>query len=249
MKSIITNPLLPELPKTKKELLERIPPILQNSYLILPQCGSGTGAVGTMLELLLGSQGKNKAFADSCGIEVKFNSPNNLLTMFHKEVFGGEKSILPLVKQFGKIDKDGRRSFRHTVKDSSPYFNISRKNNQIIVEAINCDLMVYWHENDVIKAISKKLDEIIVVQGSVTTDKITKQKVASYDAAWYCKNIDFEYFWDNILNHDIVVDFDVREKTPDSNVLRNHGTKFRMYFNDKFRKMYKTCRQIIPANS
>jgi len=197
-----------------------------------------------MLELLLGSEGKNKAFADSCGIEVKYNSPKILLTMFHKEVNGGERSLLPLVKKFGKTDVQNRQSFRHTVTDTSGYFNIRRANRQIIVESITTKDQVFWNEDDIVKAISKKLDEIIVVQGSVTTDKATGNKIAFYESGWHCKNIDFPIFWDNIINHDIVVDFDAREKTPGSDVLRNHGTKFRMLFDEKFRAMYKTCKKL-----
>jgi hypothetical protein len=91
-------PQLPSTPKSNKELFTRLKGVLGREYEILAECKRWSGAPGRMLELLLSSEGRSKNIIDSVSTEIKFKTlAPTLLTLFHKEVDGGDKSLSTFV--------------------------------------------------------------------------------------------------------------------------------------------------------
>ena len=222
---------LPTTPKSKKELFGRLKNIIGNEYEILPQCKNGSGAPGRMLELLLGSEGRNKNIADSVGVEVKFKTKAlTLLTLFHKEVDGGDKSLSDFVHEFGKMDEHGRISFRNTVRNSE-IFRVIRQAGRVIVRAKdNKTKEVSWSEDALVNAASNKLKDLVLVKGYAETRNGTRY--VKFNSAQRLTNLKITDFLNAIAGGYVVVDFDARQKSPGSKTLRNHGTKFRMKLED-----------------
>jgi len=222
---------LPESPKSKKELFGRLKNIIGNEYEILPECKGGSGAPGRMLELLLGSEGRSKNIADSVGTEIKFKTAApTLLTLFHKEVDGGDKVLSPFVHEFGKMDDEGRISFRNTVRNSET-FRVVRQSGKVIVRAkSDKEKEVSWSEDVLVNAASKKLADLVLVSG--TTETRDGIKFVKFVSALRLTKLKITDFLNAIAGGYVVVDFDARQKLPGSKTLRNHGTKFRMKIDD-----------------
>jgi hypothetical protein len=223
--------ILPSSPKSKKELFTRLKSVLGNEYEILPQCKGGSGAPGMMLELLLGSEGRSKNIADSVGTEIKFKTEApTLLTLFHKEIDGGSKALANFVLGYGKVDEEGRVSFRNTVRNSE-IFRVVRQEGRVIVRAKNDrSKEVFWSENVLVNAASKKLNDLVLVSGSV--ESRNGVRFVKFNSATRLTNLKITDFLNAITGGYVVVDFDARQKEPGSKTLRNHGTKFRMKTED-----------------
>jgi hypothetical protein len=236
------------VPKSKKELFERIATLVGTGKLleIPPDCGKGTGAPGHFLEKLLGSDGSNKAIADTVGVEVKFHSSAGcLLTLLHKEVHGGNTAILPMVRKFGSKNKDGLLSFRCTVTDSSP-FRVARSDGKVIIRPKTKKRgypEVFWYENDLLTPAVAKLRHVVLVHGQVKKDG--NVRFVRYDSAQSLTDFNSTDFLNAIGGKYILVEFDTREKEAGGSVLRNHGTKLRMKVED-VEKIWKTVEIIEP---
>jgi hypothetical protein len=219
------------LPKSEKELLYRCKELLakREEFIIPPECGKGTGAPGHLLELLLGSNGSNKSIADSVGVEVKFHSSSSLLTLFHKEISGGNSSILPLVRKYGFPDKKGRLSFRHTIRQSDK-FRVVQANGKIFVRSRDEACEVFWDANELLVPATDKLRKLLLIEGSVR--QCDGVKYVKYISGKYLTSFKATDFLNAICGEYVLVDFDAREKSPGSSVLRNHGTKFRISVDD-----------------
>ncbi len=217
------------VPKTKKELLTRLPGVLNGEWREIPAvAGRGTGAPGNFLEQLLGAEGANKAMADTVGVEVKYHSngrKGSLLTLLHQEVEGGKSSLLPLVREFG-IKKKGLLNFRHTVNPTSP-FCVDREPGKVIVRRKSGDgHRVFWAEATLLNAVIRKLNCVILVEGQMTTQG--GKRYVRYISAQWLTDFKSTEFLSHLLGRYIIVEFDARETAPGSTSLRNHGTKLRM---------------------
>ncbi len=188
----------------------------------------GTGGYGLITEYLLGIPANNRDGPDSGTWEVKTHGGmSNLLTLFHKSPDNGTPAIRSLVKQCGWHDKNGRLSFRHTLKaNSEKGFYVARDGNRIVVRNDQYPdiLPPYWTDDTLVTAFAYKLRRLALVSGIRRKDpkEFTYKSIRLYvDALPFA-------FLNAIMCGIVAIDFDVREQRPGSEALRNHGTKFRI---------------------
>lgn len=239
------NIQLPDLPKTKKELMARVISILGNEYEILPVCKDGTGAAGVMLELLLGSQGSNKSIADSAGTEIKFSRTTALVTLFHKDAQGGVDALSPFVYKYGKLNKAGLVSFRHTISNS-PVLRTVLQDGQVKVRAKdkNTDLEMFWEENTLMATAGKKLNDLVLVFGSVRKDG--GKRFVKFKSAKRLTDFKIKDFLNAVASGYVLVDIDARQNELGKKNLRNHGTKFRVKLDD-VGEIWNSVVNILPV--
>lgn len=213
-------------PKTKNQMLDRLREITTAGWLEMPadvKRYNGTGAPGNYLEDLLGLSAGNKDIADVLGWEVKYFTPKtSLMTLFHKEP--EPPGIMRyMVSKYGWKDKYGRLSFRHTIHGQSDRFLVVNDAGSIIVRPLNGNGPVpTWTHDALLNIAGGKLRRLVSVGGQ------RKGRAVKYNHAELYEDMHLTNFVQELVNGRIVIDFDVREKTPGSKVLRNHGTKFRV---------------------
>ena len=182
----------------------------------------GTGAPGRLLERLLGVNGGNFDTPDAGRWEIKFHSGAALLTLFHLE--GQPRGHLRgMVSQFGWPDKNGRTSFRHTIRGKSDLgFYIANEPDRIIVchDGLDEADSPYWTHDRLISAFAAKLRRLLLVQGTKRKGRVI------YEAATFYSEPMVTGFAKAVEQGIVAVDFDAR--TTDGAGLRNHGTKFRI---------------------
>ncbi|MCA9468045.1 MAG: hypothetical protein KC643_21740 [Nitrospira sp.] len=212
-------------PSTKKELFARLRDLIQHGWYELPKTSrcAGTGGCGNFLEDLLGLNVGSQDIADSVGWEIKYyTKATNLITLFHKEA-KPPTIMRHLVSKWGWADKQGRKSFRHTIKGRSDRFKVETDGGQIIVRPLKGNGPVpVWTHDDLLNIAGGKLRRLILVEGHRNGSKVRFGRADCYE------NLHLENFIYEVVRGTICIDFDVRENTPGSVGLRNHGTKFRV---------------------
>lgn len=211
-------------PANRKELFDRLVEILRHGPYEMPAARyTGTGGPGLYLEDLLGLRTGNRDVPDTLGFELKFyTSDTSLLTLFHKEP-QPEGIMRAMVSKFGWKDAQGRLSFRHTIAGHSDRFKVVSDANQIIVRPLKKNGIVpYWSHDDILSAAGAKLRRLVLVRGIRDGQKVT------YDRVDIHENLQLSFFIMEVERGTVRIDFDVREATPGSVGLRNHGTKFRV---------------------
>ena len=228
---------MPEAPKSKRELLERLTDVIQHGQYTMPKRYSGTGAPGLFLEDLLGLTTGNKDIPDALGWELKYYTlKTNLITLFHKEP-QPRKIVRYMVSKYGWKDAQNRLSFRHTIAGKTDRFKVSVDAGQIIVRPLKGNGPVpYWTESDILSAAGGKLRRLILVRG------VRNEQDVEYNRIDLFENLDLTHFIYEVMRGTVKIDFDVREKEPDSKALRNHGTKFRVAPDDMCRLYSKKQR-------
>lgn len=212
-----------------EDLYARLRGILKRGWIQIPDCPGygGTGAAGKILEKLLGVDGGNSDTPDAGRWEIKFHSKKALLTLFHLE---GEpkKHMHHIVREFGWPDKKGRTSFRHTIHKghSCLGFYISNESNRITVRHSDVSDIVwpYWTHDRLINAFASKFRRLIVVKGQKRKGEV------KYDVAHLYREPKITMFIEAIQRGIVAIDFDAR--TNNGRGLRNHGTKFRVSYDD-----------------
>jgi hypothetical protein len=216
--------LLP--PNTKRELFERVRSILQHGWYQMPEGArsAGTGGPGNFLEDLIGLKVGSQDIADSVGWEIKWYTPKtNLVTLFHKEAQPPE-IMRYMVRKWGWKDKNGCLSFRHTICGRSDRFKVEADTNQIVVRPVKGNGPVpYWTQDDLLSIAGGKLRRLMLVKG----ERGTARQIRFIQADCF-ENLSISSFIYEVVRGTIAIDFDVREASPGSTGLRNHGTKFRV---------------------
>jgi hypothetical protein len=215
---------IPQPPKTKKELFQRIADVIRHGEYDMPITRyKGTGGPGIFLEDLLGLTTGNKDIPDSIGWELKYYTvKTNLITLFHKEP--QPIGIMRyMVSKFGWKDSRGRLSFRHTISGKSDRFIIEEDAGQIVVRPIKGNGSIpYWTQDDILSVAGGKLRRLALVRGSRKLQKVKFEQVDCFE------NLQLTEFIYDLTRGIIKIDFDVREAKAGSIGLRNHGTKFRV---------------------
>ena len=211
-------------PTTKKELFQELVEVVRHEAYEMPtKRYSGTGAPGIYLEDLFGLTAGNKDIPDNLGYELKFYTPKtNLITLFHKEP-RPQGVVGYMVKRYGWKDKQGRKSFRHTIAGKSDRFQVDSDGDQIIVRRIKGNgLVPYWTKDDILNAAGAKLRRLVLVRGT------RKGQLVTYDRVVIYENLELSFFIWEVCNGTVKIDFDSREMRVGSKGFRNHGTKFRV---------------------
>ncbi|HSK71359.1 MAG TPA: MvaI/BcnI family restriction endonuclease [Pyrinomonadaceae bacterium] len=222
----MTNLIPFTTPNSKKELFARLREILSLGWINMPEDVArynGTGGPGNFLEDLIGLNAGNKDIADIIGWEVKyFNPTTHLITLFHKEP-QPEGVLRYMVNRFGWIDKDGRKSFRHTIRGKSDRFIVADDAGNIIVRPLKGNGIVpMWTHDQLLNIAGGKLRRLMLVRGERRGRDVRFHRVDCFE------NLHLTLLIAEIINGTIAIDFDAREAKPGSVGLRNHGTKFRV---------------------
>ena len=211
-----------------EELFARIRQAIARGWINVPEGYGygGTGGAGRILEELLDAQGGNLDTPDAGKWEIKFHTKSALLTLFHKEA-EPTGHVHHLVRLFGIDDAKGRKSFRHTIKGrSSAGFYVTNEANRITVrnDPRSDVTWPYWTHDALLNAFVAKLRRVIVVTGK------RKKPMVRYEAAWAYEEPRSTRFMDAVEKGIVAIDFDAR--TNNGRGLRNHGTKFRVAYED-----------------
>ena len=212
-------------------------------------CGSGTwemhnggtGQPGAVLEDLLGIETNNVDLPDFQRWEVKFHGGTAPITLFHKE--GQPKGAVgKMVKEFGWLDANGRRSFRHTIwGESNRGFKVVDRDDRINVTHAEASLVSWSHDMLVVTA-SSKLRNTVLVAGRVSRRQ--GKRFVDFKDAYLLADFLPSAFVSGLIEGWIAVDFDAREQSPGSNGFRNHGTKFRVKHQD-MRRIFGRVEKLI----
>ena len=195
---------------------------------------NGTGGPGNYLEDLLGLTAGNKDIADIIGWEVKYISPQtNLITLFHKEP-QPEGIMRYMVSKHGWNDSEGRKSFRHTINGRSDKFVVDDDAGSIVIRSLKGESLVpTWTHDTLLNIAGGKLRRLLLVEGERDGRKVRFRRADCYE------NLHLTLLMVEMVHGTIAIDFDVREASPGSVGLRNHGTKFRVSPNNVCRLYLK----------
>ena len=221
----MTNLINFPAPNSKKELFKRLREIIALGWQDMPadKRYNGHGAPGNFLEDLIGLRAGNQDIADVVGWEVKFFTPKtSLITLFHKEP-GPEGILRYMVSKYGWKDEQGRLSFRHTIKGRSDRFIVADDAGNVIVRPLKGNGAVpIWSHDTLLGVAGGKLRRLMLVRGERDGQRVRFHRVDCFE------NLHLTLLIAEMIQGTIAVDFDVREMTPGSVGLRNHGTKFRV---------------------
>jgi hypothetical protein len=213
-------------PKNKREMVARLRGLLELGWQEMssdvPRY-NGTGGPGNFLEDLLGLTAGSKDIPDCIGWEVKWCSPQtSLITLFHKEV-DDPKIMRYMVSKYGWRDAAGRLSFRHTIRGTSDRFKVFDDAGNIIVRPLKGNGPVpIWSHDTLLNVAGGKLRRLVVVQG------VRRERSVRFWRADLYETLHLTQLAEALTSGRIAIDFDVREASPNSKGLRNHGTKFRV---------------------
>ncbi|HXG64427.1 MAG TPA: MvaI/BcnI family restriction endonuclease [Blastocatellia bacterium] len=211
-------------PNTRKELFARLREIMKMGWLEMPDTPRyrGTGGPGCYLEDLIGLKAGNQDIADIVGWEVKYYTPKTtLITLFHKEP--DTRVLRYMVSKYGWKDKQGRLSFRHTIRGRSDRFEVVSDAGNIIVRPLEGNGPVpMWYHDTLLNIAGGKLRRLMLVRGERDGNRVRYDRVDCYE------KLHLTRLMDELVRGTIPIDFDVREMRPGSTALRNHGTKFRV---------------------
>ena len=215
-------------PRTRRELFDRIQSVIRHGWYDVPvnHGFGGTGGPGLFLEAVLGLTSGSADIPDAIGWELKwYTRQTNLVTLFHKEPDGPDAIMRYMVRQYGWRDAQGRLSFRHTIRARSDRFRVVDDARQLVVRPLQGNGPVpYWTHEELLAAVGAKLRRLVMVQGE-RRNHGRQVRFLRADAYETFHLADFVY---EVLQGNIAIDFDAREREPDSDGLRNHGTKFRV---------------------
>lgn len=221
-------------PPSDRELFGRLRALLRRGWVDIPGDPGygGTGAPGKLLEELLGVDGANLDIPDAGRWEIKYHSRNAALTLFHKEARPAGH-MHHLVREFGWPDKRGRTSFRHTIWGRSDRgFHVVGESDRITVRHGDGGDMVWpwWTHDDLINAFASKFRRLIVVRGRKRGDRVRYERADRFEEP------QTTLFVEAVARGIVAIDFDAR--TTRGRGLRNHGTKFRIRYDD-LRHLYR----------
>lgn len=221
VRELLNNPV----PVNRQALFARLRDVIALGWQPMPKNVkryNGTGGPGNFLEDLIGLKAGNQDIADVLGWEVKYyTKQTNFITLFHKEA-EPHGIMRYMVSRWGWLDKEGRKSFRHTISGRSDRFVVVDDAATVIVRPLKGNGPVpHWTHDDLLNAASK-LRRLILVEG-----ERSKQKVRFVRADFY-ENLHLTLLVSEMINGSIAIDFDARESNPGGKGLRNHGTKFRI---------------------
>ncbi len=228
---------------TDSELYARLRKVIQREWISIPDSpGSrGTGAPGIILEEQLGIRGGNLDTPNAGKWEIKFHGGSALLTLFHLEA-EPLCHMHDMVHKFGQVDSKGYTSFRHTIKGKTDKgFYVVNDSGRIIVcnDRASDFKPPYWTHDHLINAFVSKLRRLIVVKG----EKRKKENIwkVRYISAHLFQEPKTTRFIEDIVGGIVAVEFNAR--TTDGKGLRNHGTRFRIKY-ENLRDLYHNQREL-----
>jgi len=210
------------------ELRLRLRFLLEKGWIEIPDQTRyrGTGGPGKLLEDELSVDGGNDDLPDSGRWELKYHSGKSLLTLFHKEA-SPKDHMRRLIQTFGWPDNKGRLNFRHTIGGTTGrgfFLRDDAGHISICNQKYPDTTFAHWTHDTIINAFVAKLRHLVVVKGE------RNKNYVRYNSAHFFREPQVTNLIEAISSGLVLVDFDAREELPPKTGLRNHGTKFRIKF-------------------
>lgn len=214
-----------------KEISRRLENLRKRGFVVSKRRGA-TG-IGHTLEKELQLDETNLAIPDIGGrVELKSTRKysGSLVTLFTFNRAVWKIKQKELILNFGYTDKKGRKSLYKTIyfeKDSKKDLRISIDKNKNTVCLVSDDntIVAEWNLYTIVGKFISKLERLIIVFAETRKNK-KGQEEFHYNEAFYLENPKPENFVAAFENGLIAID--IRMYINEKNVVRNHGTGFRI---------------------
>lgn len=209
------------------QLSEKLSEIRNKGYVVSLRRGN-TG-IGYTLETLLGVQENNLKIPDFGDVELKSQrrETTSRLTMFtfNRGVWQMEQK--EVIDEYGYIDANGRPSLYCIVNSTPNNQGLFLKVEEEMVRLYHVDktLIAHWPGEGLIDTFKKKMPSLVVVYADTRVNSDEKEEFW-FNKADLLTDPDEDNFLD-LIRKDIVV-VDLRMHLRNNNVVRNHGTGFRI---------------------
>lgn len=213
-----------------EELKKRLEEIKEQGWVVSKRKGN-TG-IGFTLEKLLGIKENNLKTPDFGKIELKSQrrDASNKVTLFTFNKAVWKIPQKDLIENYGYVDTTGRKALYCTVNTKPNPQNLYLKivGSKLGLYHSSGILIAEWKIVDLINTFQKKMPALVLVIADSRLNSEGKEEFY-FNEAYYLKNPDIENFIYLLVNDKIVVD--IRMHLKKNQVVRNHGTAFRI--NDK----------------
>lgn len=209
------------------QLREKLSEIKQAGYIVSLRRGN-TG-IGYTLEVLLGVKENNLKIPDFGDVELKSQrrETTSRLTMFtfNRGVWQMEQKAV--IDEYGYIDANGRPSLYCIVNSTPNNQGLFLKVEEEMVRLYHVDktLIAHWPGEGLIDTFKKKMPSLVIVYADTRVNSDEKEEFW-FNEADLLTDPDEDNFLD-LIRKDIVV-VDLRMHLRNNNVVRNHGTGFRI---------------------
>lgn len=209
------------------QLSEKLSEIRNKGYVVSLRRGN-TG-IGYTLETLLGVKENNLKIPDFGDVELKSQrrETTSRLTMFtfNRGVWQMEQKAV--IDKYGYVDANGRPSLYCIVNSTSNNQGLFLKVEKEMVRLYHVDktLIAHWPGEGLIDTFQKKMPSLVIVYADARVNSDEKEEFW-FNEADLLTDPDEDNFLD-LIRKDIVV-VDLRMHLRNNNVVRNHGTGFRI---------------------
>lgn len=209
------------------QLREKLSEIKQAGYIVSLRRGN-TG-IGYTLEVLLGVKENNLKIPDFGDVELKSQrrETTSRLTMFtfNRGVWQMEQKAV--IDEYGYIDANGRPSLYCIVNSTPNNQGLFLKVEEEMVRLYHVDktLIAHWPGEGLIDTFKKKMPSLVIVYADTRVNSDEKEEFW-FNEADLLTDPNEDNFLD-LIRKDIVV-VDLRMHLRNNNVVRNHGTGFRI---------------------
>jgi len=209
------------------EFVEMIRDLKERGYVKTRRKGD-TG-VGHTLEQEIGLTENNISGPDLENIELKAQrrGSSSKITLFTLDRNAWKVNQRDLILKYGYIDNKGRRSLYCTVsnKPNPQGFYTNLVENKFCLFHNSGKLIAEWRIEDILYTFSTKMPNLILVVADSRFDTKGREEFW-YNEVYYLKGVNKDKFIEFLRSSVITVDMRMHLKS--SNVVRNHGTAFRI---------------------
>lgn len=208
----------------------------------IPSTRSGPTGIGHTLETYLGLRENNIALPDLVEVEIKAHRSdmNSMITLFTFNNKVWKISPLKAVRQYGSLDKNGRKGLYYTMslKPNSAGLFLHVTNTYISVRHISGDIVAVWDLKMLAKRFVEKIPALVLVS-AFAEERDGKEHFHFYRAQ-LMENTSPEILANQFREENILVDLRLHDK---GTMARNHGTGFRTYEN-KLQNLFKSIKDL-----
>ena len=209
------------------QLREKLSEIKQAGYIVSLRRGN-TG-IGYTLETLLGVKENNLKIPDFGDVELKSQrrETTSRLTMFTFNSGVWQMEQKAVIDEYGYIDANGRPSLYCIVNSTPNNQGLFLRVEEEMVRLYHVDktLIAHWPGEGLIDTFKKKMPSLVIVYADTRVNSDEKEEFW-FNEADLLTDPDEDNFLD-LIRKDIVV-VDLRMHLRNNNVVRNHGTGFRI---------------------
>ena len=232
------------------EFVEKIKELKKRGFVKTKRRGD-TG-VGHTLEQEIGLTENNISGPDLENIELKAQrrGSSSKITLFTLDRQAWKIKQKDLILEYGYIDDKGRKALYCTVSNNPNHqgFYTSVKGDKFCLFHITGRLIAEWKIEDLIRSLSTKIPNLILVIADCELDSEGKEKFW-YNEVYYLKGVNKNKFIEYLKEGIITIDLRMHLKR--GYKVRNHGTAFRIeekYLADLFSSKINLLESDIDEN-